>query len=439
MEKLIVKNFGPIKDATVVVRDLNVFIGETSSGKSTLAKLIAIFNSVATVSHFTRSTFDAQLDQYSLRAYWQQQSDIEYQCNCFSWRITHAVCTTDYPFGQTITDALFTDNNAQNAATAKGLHPLNIPFITDQLAKHGPLKLEGSAANRLQKLNRLIYKARVALLEYEKQQHTPSRRDSWVAYKAAATAMQTELTTFLPIHEPIYVPAERALLVMAGASAFGLMSGNIALPPAFVRFGAMYELAKSAINKHAIPFLDATVSHETNGSFVQNASASNGYRLQLAKASSGLQSSVPLLTLIEAIVPQPTQQYCVAVEEPELNLYPLAQKQLIQHLLQHTLQAAHKVLLTTHSPYILTSINNLLEAHNAFTTKPEKAAEIEKIIPKAAWLDANRVSAYYLKNGKVKNLLDRKERLIKESGIDDASDVIGNEFQALLNIQFGNA
>ena len=40
-EQLVVKNFGPIKDATVDFKRVTVFIGPTGGGKSTLAKLAA--------------------------------------------------------------------------------------------------------------------------------------------------------------------------------------------------------------------------------------------------------------------------------------------------------------------------------------------------------------------------------------------------------------
>ena len=42
-EQLVVKNFGPIKDATVDFKRVTVFIGPTGGGKSTLAKLRDIF------------------------------------------------------------------------------------------------------------------------------------------------------------------------------------------------------------------------------------------------------------------------------------------------------------------------------------------------------------------------------------------------------------
>ena len=41
--RLIVKNFGPLKDVDIEVRDFLCLIGKQATGKSTIAKLIAIF------------------------------------------------------------------------------------------------------------------------------------------------------------------------------------------------------------------------------------------------------------------------------------------------------------------------------------------------------------------------------------------------------------
>ncbi len=42
MERLIVKNFGAIKNIELELKKLTVFIGETGAGKSTIAKLVSI-------------------------------------------------------------------------------------------------------------------------------------------------------------------------------------------------------------------------------------------------------------------------------------------------------------------------------------------------------------------------------------------------------------
>jgi len=47
MENIIVKNFGPLKNIDMEIKNLTVFIGESGTGKSILAKLISIFKNSA--------------------------------------------------------------------------------------------------------------------------------------------------------------------------------------------------------------------------------------------------------------------------------------------------------------------------------------------------------------------------------------------------------
>lgn len=46
MEKIIIKNFGPIEDAEIEIRKVLVLIGEQASGKSTIAKLVYFFKTI---------------------------------------------------------------------------------------------------------------------------------------------------------------------------------------------------------------------------------------------------------------------------------------------------------------------------------------------------------------------------------------------------------
>ena len=43
MERLYIKNFGPIQEAEITIHKITVLIGEQGSGKSTIAKLYALF------------------------------------------------------------------------------------------------------------------------------------------------------------------------------------------------------------------------------------------------------------------------------------------------------------------------------------------------------------------------------------------------------------
>jgi predicted ATPase len=77
-EQLIVKNFGPIKDATVDFKRVTVFIGPTGGGKSTLAKLAALFrgdNFYPSQSKQDRASF---FKDFSINNYFVSKSRISF-------------------------------------------------------------------------------------------------------------------------------------------------------------------------------------------------------------------------------------------------------------------------------------------------------------------------------------------------------------------------
>ena len=43
-KKLIIKNIGPIKDIELSISKVNIFMGQQSSGKSTIAKILSFCN-----------------------------------------------------------------------------------------------------------------------------------------------------------------------------------------------------------------------------------------------------------------------------------------------------------------------------------------------------------------------------------------------------------
>ena len=51
MDRLIVKNFGPLKDVDIELNKINLFIGENGSGKSVLAKIVTIVMNTLNLSN----------------------------------------------------------------------------------------------------------------------------------------------------------------------------------------------------------------------------------------------------------------------------------------------------------------------------------------------------------------------------------------------------
>lgn len=96
--------------------------------------------------------------------------------------------------------------------------------------------------------------------------------------------------------------------------------------------------------------------------------------------------------------------------------------------------------ITTHSPYILTAFNDLIKAGYIAAERPEKAAEIEKIVPQQYWIKPGDFEAYAFdgKDNILHPIMDKETKLIDGDILDDISGRIGAEFEELLEIQYGN-
>jgi hypothetical protein len=102
----------------------------------------------------------------------------------------------------------------------------------------------------------------------------------------------------------------------------------------------------------------------------------------------------------------------------------------------------HKFIITTHSPYILTAFNNLIQAGNTFKALKEKPEpndllrELFKIVPENQMLDINDIAAYTIKNGMIESLINEENHLIDTNIIDDVSNEFSMIFEKLIDLEF---
>jgi ABC-type multidrug transport system ATPase subunit len=122
----------------------------------------------------------------------------------------------------------------------------------------------------------------------------------------------------------------------------------------------------------------------------------------------------------------------LVIEEPEAHLFPVAQKQMIDLIALLANQAANQIILTTHSPYILSSFNNLLYAHQLGLQKSE---QVEEIVNHNLWIDPHRLNAFIVEQGTTRSILDSEMGLIESAEIDRASEIIVNTFNQLFEIE----
>lgn len=120
------------------------------------------------------------------------------------------------------------------------------------------------------------------------------------------------------------------------------------------------------------------------------------------------------------------------LEEPEQNLYPSTQVELLKDIFK-ACNGIHlsTALITTHSPYTLTFINNLIYAARIGELHPDS---VNRIIPSDLWLQADVVSAYRVSNGTVTEIMDEEIHEIKAELIDEVSQAINKQYEMLADI-----
>ncbi len=91
------------------------------------------------------------------------------------------------------------------------------------------------------------------------------------------------------------------------------------------------------------------------------------------------------------------------IDEPEMNLHPEAQAKMTEFLAM-LVNAGLPVLITTHSPYIVDHLANLMKA--AESTEPDTIQDKFYLKRKEAFISRNDVSVYLIDQGKAENMLD---------------------------------
>ena len=128
----------------------------------------------------------------------------------------------------------------------------------------------------------------------------------------------------------------------------------------------------------------------------------------------------------------------VIIEEPEQNLFPETQKELIYHLFEIIKEKdrQHNLVLTTHSPYILYAINNCLMGNlvsNQDMDKTEKT-DFEKtnFLSRKSWISPKLISIWEIHNGTLKQIQD-EDNILSENYFDIKMTDLTDEYFQLLN------
>lgn len=120
----------------------------------------------------------------------------------------------------------------------------------------------------------------------------------------------------------------------------------------------------------------------------------------------------------------------IIIEEPELNLFPKTQTELVYDILKFIKKDRDNVVITTHSPYILYALNNCMQAWLANKENPETIEDLQDALAftKESFINPEIVSVWELKNGSFKNYSNTPNGTIQ----DDKGLIRKNYFDAVM-------
>lgn len=119
------------------------------------------------------------------------------------------------------------------------------------------------------------------------------------------------------------------------------------------------------------------------------------------------------------------------IEEPEQNLFPSSQRDLMYYLLKQVkANEDHRLLLTTHSPYILYALNNCMMGYLIKDNMPEEDRDALSCVD--SFIDPKLVSIYEIKEGNL-ICIQESDGLISDNYFDSNMKAIMNDFYKMLN------
>jgi len=152
--------------------------------------------------------------------------------------------------------------------------------------------------------------------------------------------------------------------------------------------------------------------------------------IELNYASSGQQEAVWVFNLLTYYQAEGKKIFSI-IEEPEAHLHPEAQYNLIKAITTFCNHTTSQAMITTHSPYVLSSFNNLLYAGKMGKVS-QFQAKLQEIIPKTTWLDPDIFNAYIQEDGQTRSIIDSDLSMINLEELDAVAARQDDEYEQML-------
>ena len=456
MQKIVIQNFGPIASAEIAIKKAVVLIGEQASGKSTIAKLIYYFKSLRE-DLFNKTYNESLNDDFEFDYYVHLIKPLREKFYDFFGSTKHQK-NFDITFYYSVEENIYLHLNLSEDKILHSTFSENIIFkdLSRQIRmfrKHLPSQVDDNNISEVLAYNqeKLKYAERLSNLlketfccDQDDNLFIVAGRNATVGYSDSFERqffLNAKIQPNNAFQKRQQTIDETLMLdfickVMKYKDIFKKFYDFTSYLSVF-KNGRKEDL-KIVINKiHEV--LKGRYHVDSFGEKIVFGSNVDDF-IYLSNASSGQQEVIRILQDIFLTIAE-NRKVLRIVEEPEAHLFPLAQKRVIELLVQMAKNTdSNQLIITTHSPYVLTVFNNLLFAQRVIDKNPEIEKEVAKIIGKEACLQSGDFSAYVLSQSDNKNefsaksIVDEATGMIGQNYLDTVSEILGYEFNSLYNL-----
>ena len=336
MRRLVVRNIGPIKSVDIRLNKVNVFIGPQGSGKSTLAKIISFCSWLEKVNEATdRAALDGLINRlgsfHHLAEYFTDQSVIFYEGDnvvfAYNWNVKNKVLPPKSFGGAKVS------RHHKNEFLLSAYNKVVNPKVVYIPAERNFVSVVPN------------------LKDYsDKRDNLQSFVNDWFDAKRHYTKESPMQVTNLGVGyfynkgtDVDYLSMDEKGIIPLSSASSGFQSiVPLAVLVTWLSLG-IYEENKpfSPAENERVRNILAHLSRDTDESEAELLERLRGF--------------------IQGRVYSHTQ---FIIEEPEQNLFPKTQMELLYHLISDINHGRnHRLVMTTHSPYLLYALNNCMLAY----------------------------------------------------------------------------
>lgn len=464
MQKIEIKNFGPIEYAEIELTQLVLLIGEQASGKSTIGKLIYFFKSLkedffgCVYEHSNDDDFRLSLIKRIKSKFHLFFGSINHLPE-FSIKFFYSVSSDKYILLRKngIDSTSLQVTFAQNFYRTIGNELADIVKAFRQQNKAKTLyEIRAKETEKAKYLTRLVSIISRIFDDKQTSLYIPAGRNITVSYpnqfrflffgdlsvqfdKLVSSVNQelysTEHSVDTHLMKEFLKEIEGITDRFKNKSFLELLKNN--------------KNTNENFDNKSLNYIYTLITKILKGEYVSDSfgekiffDKENNRYIHLHNASSGQQESIRILQDLFLIELDKKNVFRV-IEEPEAHLYPVAQKNIIEIIATVSKSTQSQFIITTHSPYILSVFNNLLFANRVIDANKSILNKVAEIIPLCSHLSSKEFRAYSLKNKDFSDsndsetcisIIDKTTGLISQNYLDDVSEDLSEDFDNLYNL-----